>query len=161
MGCASSKNADAGADAEKAGPRKPRKTPVTAFDAPGDVDASARSRKKASARDKNASAGPSSSASGPPVDDSAGTSSSSKSELASIIREVTSELDPDVRAALSDVLSRSSAPRKLSDEYEEVGDAKPLGKGAFSVVYLVRDKRTGSEYAAKVVPMKNCIPSSA
>ena len=155
MGCASSKNADAGADAEKAGPRKPRKTPVTAFDAPGDVDASARSRKKASARDKNASAGPSSSASGPPVDDSAGTSSSSKSELASIIREVTSELDPDVRAALSDVLSRSSAPRKLSDEYEEVGDAKPLGKGAFSVVYLVRDKRTGSEYAAKVVPMKN------
>ena len=36
-----------------------------------------------------------------------------------------------------------------------MADAEPLGKGAFSVVYLVRDKRTGSEYAAKVVPMKN------
>ena len=47
-----------GADAEKAGPRKPRKTPVTAFDAPGDVDASPRSRKKASARDEERERGP-------------------------------------------------------------------------------------------------------
>ena len=69
-----------------------------------------------------------------------------------VVLEVAGELDPAIRRALAPVLSKGRA-RTLGDEYDET-DAKQLGKGAFSVVYAVRHRKTGTRYAAKVVKMR-------
>ena len=61
-------------------------------------------------------------------------------------------VDPAIRRALAPVLSKGRA-RTLGDEYDET-DAKQLGKGAFSVVYAVRHRKSGMRYAAKVVKMR-------
>ena len=62
------------------------------------------------------------------------------------------ELDANIRMALKPIFKRGRG-RILADDYDE-SDAKQLGKGAFSVVWRVRHRRTGVEYAAKVVTMK-------
>lgn len=74
------------------------------------------------------------------------------SELASMVRGVANEMDHDIRQALKPTLKRSLG-RVLSDDYDET-DAKQLGKGAFSVVWMVKHRQTGVGYAAKVVTMK-------
>ena len=83
-------------------------------------------------------------------DDASG--SSGDSHLPAVVLEVAGELDPAIRRALAPVLSKGRA-RTLGDEYDET-DAKQLGKGAFSVVYAVRHRKTGTRYAAKVVKMR-------
>ena len=45
----------------------------------------------------------------------------------------------------------------LSDDYDET-EATQLGKGAFSVVWVVKHRRTGVLYAAKVRLRQLCIP---
>ena len=83
-------------------------------------------------------------------DDASG--SSGDSHLPAVVLEVAGELDPAIRRALAPVFSKGRA-RTLGDEYDET-DAKQLGKGAFSVVYAVRHRKSGTRYAAKVVKMR-------
>jgi len=70
--------------------------------------------------------------------------------LSAVVRDVYAELAGDIRRALAPALRRARPGRALADEYDE-SDARVLGKGAFSVVYVVRHKRTGESRAAKVV----------
>ena len=83
-------------------------------------------------------------------DDASG--SSGDSHLPAVVLEVAGELDPAIRRALAPVLSKGRA-RTLGDDYDET-DAKQLGKGAFSVVYAVRHRKSGTRFAAKVVKMR-------
>lgn len=46
------------------------------------------------------------------------------------------------------VVLKRGRGRSLSEEYDE-SDAKQLGKGAFSTVWMVRHRGTGVEFAAK------------
>ena len=61
-------------------------------------------------------------------------------------------MDANIRMALSPIL-KFGRGRLLCEDYDE-SEAKQLGKGAFSTVWVVRHRKTGVEYAAKVVTMK-------
>ena len=77
-------------------------------------------------------------------------------ELADVVRDVFAELDPALRRALAPSLRRTRCKR-LGDDYDE-SDAELIGKGAFSVVYLVRHRRTGGSFAAKIISTEGVTP---
>ena len=77
-------------------------------------------------------------------------------ELADVVRDVFAELDPALRRALAPSLRRTRGKR-LGDDYDE-SDAELIGKGAFSVVYLVRHRPTGGSFAAKIISTKGTTP---
>ena len=77
-------------------------------------------------------------------------------ELADVVRDVFAELDPALRRALAPSLRRTRGKR-LGDDYDE-SDAELIGKGAFSVVYLVRHRRTGGSFAAKIISTEGVTP---
>jgi hypothetical protein len=72
------------------------------------------------------------------------------SELAAVVRAVAHELDANIRQALVPVLKYGRG-RVLSDDYDE-SDARQLGKGAFSVVWMVKHRRT-----VGAVQVESCI----
>ena len=77
-------------------------------------------------------------------------------ELADVVRDVFAELDPALRRALAPSLRRTRGKR-LGDDYDE-SDTELIGKGAFSVVYLVRHRRTGGSFAAKIISTEGVTP---
>ena len=52
---------------------------------------------------------------------------------------------------------RRTRGKRLGDDYDE-SDAELIGKGAFSVVYLVRHRRTGGSFAAKIISTEGVTP---